>query len=113
MKPDDKAEPTGINFWVQGIVAARDGQPYIQLANDERMIAQFTIAEARKVAQDLIVSASYAEADAMLHRFFKRLDFPPAALGALMIEFRDLRHEQAMKKVEGSHSDPDTGEQIE
>ena len=112
MKPEAKDEPTGINFWVQGIVAVRDGQPYVQIADSDRMIAQFTIAEARSIAQDLLVSASYAEADAMLHKFFKKLDFPAAALGALMIEFRDLRHEQAMKKVETGRSDPDTGEQV-
>ncbi|HTF67538.1 MAG TPA: hypothetical protein VK638_33145 [Edaphobacter sp.] len=113
MKPDDKAQPTGINFWVQGIVAQRDGQPYVQMANGERMIGQFTVAEARSIAQDLIVCASYAEADAMLHGFFKKMDLPIQALSALMMEFRDLRHEQEMKKVEKSHSDPDTGEQME
>jgi len=30
-----------------------------------------------------------------------------------MREFREFRHELAMEKVEGSHSDPDTGEQTE
>ena len=112
MKFDDKAQPTGINFWVQGIVAQRDGQPYVQMANGERMIGQFTVAEARSIAQDLITCASYAEADAMLHRFFKKLDLSMEALGALMIEFREFRHEQAMKTVETSYSDPDTGEKM-
>ena len=110
---DPNAKPTGINFWVQGIVAVRDGEPYIQIADSDRMIAQFTVAEARGIAQDLIVAASYAEADAMLHRFFAKLDFPPQALAALMVEFRDLRHEQAMKPVDTGFSDPDTGERIE
>jgi len=113
MKPDDKTEPTGIDFVVQGIVAQRDGQPYVQMANGARMIGQFTIAEARGIAQDLVVCASYAEADAMLHGFFKKMDLPMEALNALMIEFRDFRHEQAMMKVETSYSDPDTGEKIE
>jgi len=113
MKPDDKAEPTGINFWVQGIVAQRDGQPYVQMANGERMIGQFTVSEARSIAQDLMTCASYAEADAMLHGFFKKMDLPMEALNVLMIEFREFRHEQAMKTVEKSHSDPDTGEQME
>jgi len=112
MKPDDKAEPTGINFWVQGIVAQRDGQPYVQMANGERMIGQFTLAEARNIAQDLIVTASYAEADAMLRQFFIKMDLPMQALAALMVEFREFRHAQTMKQVMTSHSDPDTGEQI-
>lgn len=109
--PDDKEQqPTGINFWIQGIVAQRDGQPYVQMANGEGMIGQFTLAEARSIAHDLMMSASYAEADAMLHGFFKKMDFPMAALAALMIEFRELRHEQEMKTVERSYRNPDTGE---
>lgn len=112
MKPDDKAQPTGISFWVQGIVAQRDGQPYVQLADGERMIGQLTVAEARSIAQDLMVCASYAEADAMLHRFFKQMDFPMEALSALMMEFRNFRHQQAIKTVDKSHTNPDTGEHI-
>ena len=112
MKPDDQTEPTGINFWVQGIVSHRDKQPYVQLANGERMIAQLTIAQARNIAQDIIVTASYAEADAMLHGFFTKMDLPMEALAVLMTEFRDFRHALSMEKLVTGHSDPDTGEQV-
>lgn len=101
------SESTGITFWVQGIVAARDGKPYVQLSNDKGMIGQFTIAEARSVAMDLIRSASYAEADAMLHGFFNKMDFPQQALGALMMEFRDFRHALDMEKVDSNYSEPE------
>lgn len=106
MKPGDQ-EPTGITFWVQGIVAARDGRPYVQMANTKGMIGQFTIAEARSVALDLLRAASYAEADAMLHRFFSKMELPQGALAALMIEFRDFRNELDTERVEKSTSDPD------
>jgi hypothetical protein len=106
---DDK--PTGITFWVQGIVAARNGVPYVQLANTERMIGQFTIAEARSIALDLLRSASYAEADAMLFKFFKAQEFPDAALGALMQEFRDFRHALDSERVNTKYSDPDEAEE--
>jgi hypothetical protein len=112
VKHDEQQQPTGINFWIQGIVAQRDGKPYVQMANGERMIGQFTIAEARNIAQDLLTCASYAEADAMLHGFFKKMDLPMQALGALMVEFRDFRHALATEKIDTSHRDPDTGEQI-
>ena len=38
------------DFWVNGIVAQRDKQPYIQLSNEKGMIAQLTMAQARQVA---------------------------------------------------------------
>jgi len=107
--PQDK--PTGINIFVQGIVSARNQKPYVQVASEERMIAQLTIAEARSIALDLMRAASYAEADAMLYGFFKKHDFPQQALGALMMDFRDFRHELDTERVETSHIDPDTGEQ--
>lgn len=97
------SESTGITFWVQGIVAQRDKKPYVQLSNDKGMIGQFTIAEARSIALDLLRAASYAEADAMLHGFFAKMDFPNAALGALMMEFRDFRHALDMEKVDSDY----------
>jgi hypothetical protein len=108
-EPIDK--PTGINFFVQGIVAARNGKPYVIIDNGETRIAQFSIAEARSVALDLMRAASYAEADAMLHGFFKKHDLPGGALAALMLDFRDFRHELDIERVETRHVDPDTGEE--
>lgn len=99
------------DFWVNGIVSGRDHQPYIQLANEKGMIAQLTMSEARKIAHDILVMASRTEADAMIVKFFKKLDYPAAGAG-MLIEFRDFRHELDMDKAEGSFSDPDTGEKI-
>ena len=103
-------KPTGINLIVSGIVAARNGIPYVQIATDQRMVAQLTVQEARNVAHDILGAAHNAEADAMIVRFFRRNDFPDTALGALMTDFRQFRHELEMEKVETSRLDPDTGE---
>lgn len=102
--------PTGINLIVTGIVAARNGIPYVQIATDSRMVAQLTMAEARNVAFDILDSAHNAEADAMIVGFFKKNDFPETALGALMMDFREFRHQLAMEKITTSRTDPDTGE---
>lgn len=98
---------TGITFWVQGIVAARNGQPYVQLSNEQGMIGQFTIAETRNVAFDLLRAASYAEADAMILKFFHKEEFPAGAAAAVMQEFREFRHQLDTAKVETSYRDPE------
>lgn len=89
--PDDP-EKTG-HFWVNGIVAVRDKKPYIQLSNDNGMIAQFSMSEARQVAMDILQMAGRTEADAMILKFFKKAEFPMGAAEALMQEFRDFRAE--------------------
>jgi hypothetical protein len=108
--PKPSEEETGVTFWVQGIVAARNRVPYVQIANAQRLIAQLTIAQARNVAHDILTATHNAEADAMVVKFFSKLDLPDGALGAFMQEFRDFRHELEMEKVETSRTDPDTGE---
>lgn len=108
----NKDQPTGITFWVNGIVARRDMQPYVQLSNDKGIIGQFTLAEARNVAQDLLVMASRTEADAMLLKFFRDNEFPDNAAAALMQGFRDFRHELDAEAIEKSESDPDTGRKV-
>jgi hypothetical protein len=108
MKQEDN--PTGINLIVSGIVAARNGMPYVVLEDAQRRIAQLTIAEARSIALDLMRSASYAETDAMLIGFFKRMELPENALGMLLIEFRDFRHQLDVERVEGFSEDPDSGD---
>lgn len=52
-------------FWVNGIVSNRDKQPYIQLSNEEGMIAQLTVGQARTIAQDMLIMASRCECDSM------------------------------------------------
>lgn len=87
-------------IWVNGIVAVRDGKPYVQLSNENGIIAQFSISEARQIANDIVTMASRTEADAMIHQFFAKRGLPAEASGQLMVEFRDFRHELDMNKAE-------------
>jgi hypothetical protein len=98
---------------VNGIVAQRDNQPYVQLLTSEHgIISQLSVTEARSFASDILLMCARTEADAMIHRFFARADFPPAAGSHLMLLFREFRHELDMQKVEKNESDPETGEKI-
>ena len=90
------------NFWVSGIVAMRDKQPYIQLSNDNGMIAQLSVTEARQVANDIMLMAARTEADAMLIKFFAQAEFPEQAAAVLMQQFRDYRAELDQQKLERS-----------
>jgi hypothetical protein len=98
------------DFFVNGIVAQRDKQPYIQLSNEKGMIAQLSLAEARHIAMDILVMCSRTEADAMVLKFFKRSEFPDGAAEHLMQMFREYRMELDQEKVETSYRDPETGE---
>lgn len=103
------AGATGI--YVDGIVSARNQEPYIRLmVNGEK--AQLTIAEAHKIAVDLLKTAARTEADAMIFRFFDRADFPKNAAAAIMQDFRYFRQMQDEKPVEQTVTDPDSGEKI-
>lgn len=96
-----------MDLWVNGIVAHRNRRPYVVLSKNESTVAQLTIAQARSVALDLLRAASYAETDAMVLKFFSKMDFPEAAAGALLVEFRDFRHELDSEAVETEVSSPD------
>ncbi len=87
-------------FWVNGVVAVRNGQPYIQLSNEKGMIAQLTMSESRQVAQDILIMAARTEADAMIVKFFAKQEFPPRASEALLVEFRDFRADLDKEVVE-------------
>jgi hypothetical protein len=88
------------SFWVNGVVAQWDKQPYIQLSNENGMIVQFSMAEARNVAHDILVMCSRTEADAMILKFFDRSEFPESAGVAIMDRFRDYRAELDDQKIE-------------
>ena len=90
----------GGDFWVNGIVAARNGQPYVQLSNEKGMIAQLTMAQTRQIAMDMLVMSSRTEADAMIHAFFSKLELPLQAAMALMADFREFRAELDREKLE-------------
>lgn len=99
------------HVFVDGIVAARDKEPYVRMTiNGEK--AQLTVAEARKIAADLHTTAARTEADAMVLRFFSDHQFPEGAAAALMMDFRYFRQQQDEKPVEGTAVDPDSGERI-
>lgn len=99
------------HIFVDGIVSARDKEPYVRLmVNGEK--AQLSVAEARKIAGDLLAIGARTEADAMLLRFFSDNQFPEGAAAALMVDFRYFRQMQDEKPVEGTAVDPDSGERI-
>ena len=89
------------DFWVNGIVAVRDKQPYVQLSNEKGMIAQLTMSQTRQIAMDMLVMAARNEADAMLHRFFEGKGVPDLST-VIMQEFRDYRAELDADKAERS-----------
>ena len=90
------------HFWVNGVVAVRDHQPYVQLSTENGMVAQFSMSEARQVAMDILQMAARTEADAMVLKFFKKSEFPDGAAEALMMEFRDYRAELDRETAERS-----------
>jgi hypothetical protein len=108
---DDKIPESGKqisnDFWVNGIVAARNNQPYIQLSTSNGLLMQLSIADARKIANDIVTMCSRTEADALILRFFgKIMEIPEGAIVAMMQEFRNFRHELDMDQVEGKDEDP-------
>jgi hypothetical protein len=100
-------------FWVNGIVSARDGQPYLQLSNENGMIAQLSMAQARNIAMDMLQMSARTEADAMIHKFFAAEEFPRGANDAVMLAFREFRAELDQEILERGMNDPDTGEERE
>jgi hypothetical protein len=99
------------HIFVDGIVAHRDGEPYVRITiNGERV--QLSIAEAKKIANDLYTLASRTESDAMILRFFDQRGHPREAAAMLMKDFRFFRQSQDEKPVDANVTDPDSGERI-
>ncbi len=96
------------NIGVECIVAARNQQPYVVLTLDGAR-AQLTVAAARSIASDLLIQAARIEADAMLIKFFGKMDFPDGALAVLMKEFRDYRSQLDAEKVQSYEVPPVEG----
>jgi hypothetical protein len=69
------------------------------------MIAQLSMAQAQRIAMDMLIMAARTEADAMIHKFFSRMEFPEGALAALMQEFRDFRAELDQEKLERKYGE--------
>ena len=85
---------------VEGIVARRDGQPYVKLFKDGVPFAQLTMAQARNIAHDILTMCARTEADAMIVKFFSARNLPEAAVGGLMLDFRVFRHALDTEPVE-------------
>lgn len=99
------------HVFVDGIVAARNKEPFVRIiVNGEQ--AQLNIAEAHKIATDMLKVAARTEADAMVLRFFSDNQFPPGAGAAIMQEFRYFRQRQDDMEVESMTVDPESGERI-
>lgn len=92
-------------LWVTGVVAVRDKQPYIQLSNENGIVAQLSAAEARSFANDIITMISRTEADALLHRFAETHEMPEQFGAQLMQMFRDFRAEIDAQEVDRKQSE--------
>lgn len=95
----------GSTFWVNGVVAVRNGKPYLQLSNEKGLIAQLTMGQARKIAIDMLVMSARTEMDAMIHSFCKAQDFPDQTAGHMMAFFRDYRAEVDQEIIEGKEEE--------
>lgn len=87
------------NLVVNGIVAVRDGQPYVQLLSGDKIFSQLSIAQARKVAADIVQMAARTESDAMLFKFFDARELPKEAAAAVINDLRDYRYELDTEQV--------------
>lgn len=97
---------------INGIVSARDMQPYIQISDVNRMIAQLSMAQARNIAMDILQMCARTEADAMILKFFSVKEFPENAGAAIMIDFRDFRAALDDEEIRTSRSDPESGRKV-
>jgi len=95
---------------VQGIVAVRNGLPYIVLSKTikgkEERITQLSVAAARNFVNDILTMCARTEADAMIFKFFEKEEFPQNVLAALMNGFREFRHELDNEFIEKTVSEP-------
>jgi hypothetical protein len=91
------------HFWVNGIVAARDKQPYIQLSNEKGMIAQLSMGEARQIALDILMQSARTEMDAMVLKFVEKMKLPENAGAMMMSEFREFRATVDDERIEHTH----------
>jgi hypothetical protein len=90
---------------VEGIVARRNGEPYLRLSI-EGMTAQLSMAEARNIARDIEKMYARTECDAMVYKFFDTLEAPPEVAAAAVISFRGFRSKLDAEEVEKTESAP-------
>ena len=81
-------------------------EPVVVLAQNEQRFAVFSVAQARNFANDIVQACARGEADAMIHRFFDKQNYPEGAAAALMMEFRHFRAGLDSELVQRSMSEP-------
>jgi hypothetical protein len=87
------AEPEQL-LKITGIVAARDGQPYVQYTWGE-FSAQMTPEEAVRHALLLVEAAQAALCDGFLVRFLKeKIELAPEQYAQIIQEFRNYREQR-------------------
>ncbi len=94
-------KPVAEGFSVESAVTNPDKTPIVVLTIGGKR-AIFSIAQARKIAADIVQHAARSEADAMIYRFFDDQKFPLGAAENLMFNFRLFRHELDTEAVEGT-----------
>jgi hypothetical protein len=90
-------DPKEHTLWHQSGVAP-NGDPFVQLLQDEKIIAQMSPEMARDHARAITEAAEASEQDAFIMQFAQEkigLDFNQA--GQLLIEFRNFRAERTGK----------------
>lgn len=103
---------------INGIVAARNHKPYVQIGTEETpVIAQMSVGEARQIARDIEAMCARTEADAMILKFMMNRVFTSdaeqglLAAGMMMTDFRDFRAQLDDEAVEHDHHvEPSTEE---
>lgn len=94
-----------LSFFVENAVTKQDRQPVVILTIEDKKVV-FSVAQARKIAADIVQQAARAEADAMIFKFFNNIKYPEGAANALMLEFRLFRHALDTETVESSVTTP-------
>lgn len=90
---------------IRSIVAARNEEPYVQIKVDHNEMIQLRVSEARSIATDILLSASRAEMDAALLKFWRTRNFPMDEIGPMMSDFRDFRLGMDLDKPVTSYGD--------
>lgn len=91
--------PTEPGITVESAVTKPDKTPLVVITIQGKR-AMLSVAQARKVAADIVQQAARSEADAMIHKFFASNDFPSGAADAVMDMFRLFRHALDSELVE-------------
>lgn len=106
MPEDVRLEPCMI--WMESMVASQTGKPMV-IFRWMTHVAQFTVAQARRHAIDVMRVCDAAESDAFLCDFFRtKLEAEPQVIGGIIQEFRLYRdrreqEEQQERDKENEH----------